>query len=67
MVGTVGDLAGARGGLSWVSGSDGWLWVVLEPAQRDGMAAGAGFEKAQSLAAGIDAWSRSVDASVPMY
>ncbi len=26
-----------------------------------------GFERAQSLAGGIDAWSRSVDATVPMY
>jgi rhodanese-related sulfurtransferase len=26
-----------------------------------------GFERAQSLAGGIDAWSRTVDASVPRY
>jgi len=26
-----------------------------------------GFERAQSLAGGIDAWSRSVDATVPLY
>ena len=26
-----------------------------------------GFEKAQSMAGGIDAWSRSVDGKVPMY
>jgi len=28
---------------------------------------GQGFERAQSLAGGIDAWSRTVDASVPRY
>ena len=26
-----------------------------------------GFEKAQSMAGGIDAWSRTVDAKVPLY
>ncbi len=26
-----------------------------------------GFEKAQSMRGGIDAWSRTVDASVPLY
>jgi rhodanese-related sulfurtransferase len=26
-----------------------------------------GFEKAQSMAGGIDAWSREVDAKVPLY
>ena len=26
-----------------------------------------GFEKAQSMAGGIDAWSRNVDAKVPVY
>ena len=26
-----------------------------------------GFEKAQSMRGGIDAWSRSVDATVPLY
>jgi len=26
-----------------------------------------GFEKAQSMAGGIDAWSRTVDGKVPMY
>ena len=26
-----------------------------------------GFEKAQSMAGGIDAWSRTVDAKVPVY
>jgi rhodanese-related sulfurtransferase len=26
-----------------------------------------GFEKAQSMAGGIDAWSRSVDSKVPVY
>ena len=26
-----------------------------------------GFEKAQSMAGGIDAWSRSVDGKVPVY
>ena len=26
-----------------------------------------GFEKAQSMAGGIDAWSRSVDSKVPLY
>ena len=28
---------------------------------------GQGFERAQSLAGGIDAWSRTVDPSVPLY
>ncbi len=28
---------------------------------------GQGFERAQSLAGGIEAWSRSIDASVPRY
>jgi rhodanese-related sulfurtransferase len=28
---------------------------------------GQGFERAQSLAGGIDAWSRTVDANVPRY
>jgi rhodanese-related sulfurtransferase len=28
---------------------------------------GQGFERAQSLAGGIDAWSRSIDATVPRY
>jgi rhodanese-related sulfurtransferase len=28
---------------------------------------GQGFERAQSLAGGIDAWSRSIDANVPRY
>lgn len=28
---------------------------------------GQGFEKAQSLAGGIDAWSRTVDATLPRY
>jgi len=28
---------------------------------------GQGFEQAQSLAGGIDAWSRLIDAAVPRY
>jgi len=28
---------------------------------------GQGFERAQSLAGGIDAWSRTIDAKVPLY